>query len=175
LTIKSNSPRGRRYQLATDITDPVVLLTLAQTVILTLTMVVFIMQFRSQNIAIKDAAYQKALDDYTTSISMLVERPELGRLVDDLARTAPESEAKAQTKTAEERALFGYMLLNYSLFERIYLLYAKKWIDEDTWSQWHTWMKSMARHPMFQEVHRRSQGTFDKAFQDLVDRAANPA
>jgi hypothetical protein len=29
-------------------------------------------------------------------------------------------------------------------------------------------MKVMARHQMFQEVHRRSQGTFDKAFQDLV-------
>jgi hypothetical protein len=76
--------------------------------------------------------------------------------------------------TAEDSALFGYMLLNYSLFERIYLLYTRKWIDEDTWSQWHTWMKSMAKRPMFQAVHKRSQGTFDRAFQDLVDKAAQP-
>jgi hypothetical protein len=137
-------------------------------------MVVFIFQFRSQNAAIRDAAYQKALDDYTASITMLVERPELGRLVDDVGRRtgSTETEAKADTSTAEDRALFGYMLLNYSLFERIFLLYDKKWIDAETWSQWHKWMESMARHPMFQEVHRRSRGTFDTAFQSLVDQAA---
>ncbi len=158
--------------LATDLTDPIVLLTLAQTVILTLTMTVFILQFRSQNTAIKDAAYQKALDDYTTSITMLVERPELSRLVNEMGRGHISGEYSTKTETEEERALFSYMLLNYSLFERIYLLYAKKWIDEDTWSQWYAWLKSMARHPMFQEVHRRSQGTFDRAFQELIDGAA---
>ena len=66
------------------------------------------------------------------------------------------------------------MLLMYSLFERIYLLYAKKWIDDDTWGQWHTWMKIMAKHPLFQEVHRRSQGTFDREFQNLVGDAMKP-
>jgi len=137
-------------------------------------MVIFIMQFRSQNTAIKEDAYQRALDDYTATITMLVERPELGRLVDDIGRASAQKESKAQTLTAEDRALFGYMLLNYSLFERIYLLYTRKWIDEDTWSQWHAWMKSMAKHPMFQEVHKRSQGTFDRAFQDLVEKGAKP-
>jgi len=135
-------------------------------------MLVFILSFRSQNMAIKDAAYQKALDDYTASITMLVEKPELGKLVDEMGRGRLGGGQKASTETAEARALFGYMLLNYSLFERIYLLYARKWIDEDTWSQWHAWLRSMAMHPMFQEVHRRSQGTFDKAFQDLVEAAA---
>jgi len=32
------------------------------------------------------------------------------------------------------------MLLNYSLFERVYLLHAMKWIDDGTCDQWHTWM-----------------------------------
>ncbi len=146
-------------------------MTLAQTVILTLTMAVFILQFRSQNMAIKDAAYQKALDDYTASITMLVDKPELSRLVNEMGR-GQVSGASVKTETEEERVLFGYMLLNYSLFERIYLLYTKKWIDEDTWGQWYAWLKSMARHPMFQEVHRRSQGTFDTAFQVLIDEAA---
>jgi len=157
--------------MATEITDPIVLMTLAQTVVLTLTMLIFILSFRSQNIAVRDAAYQRALDDYTASISMLVERPELGKLVDEIGRTKAPTDAQAETMAAEDRALFGYMLLNYSLFERVYLLYARKWIDKDTWDQWHAWMKSMARHPMFQKVHRRSQGTFDKAFQSLVDQA----
>ncbi len=50
-------------------------------------MIIFIYQFRSQNVAIKDAAYQKALDDYTNSISMLVARPELGKLLDEIDTT----------------------------------------------------------------------------------------
>ena len=54
---------ARPTPLATDLTDPIVLLTLTQTVVLALTMVIFIMQFRSQNIAIKEDAYQRALDD----------------------------------------------------------------------------------------------------------------
>ena len=135
-------------------------------------MIVFILSFRSQNLSIKEAAYQKALDDYTASITMLVENPELGKLVDEVGRgqTSPGGPALS-TVSAEDRAIFGYMLLNYSLFERIYLLYARKWIDKDTWDQWHTWMKVMAKHPMFQEIHKRSQGTFDRQFQNLVEEA----
>ena len=139
--------------------------------ILTLTMVVFILPFRSQNVAIRDAAYQKALDDYTASISMLVQNPGLGEIMEDLGReVAPGSSPLGE----KNRTVFGYMLLNYSLFERVYLLHAKKWIDEDTWRQWYAWIKTMAKHPIFQEVHRRSQGTFDRGFQNLVDEAAGP-
>jgi hypothetical protein len=159
--------------LTTDITDPLVLFTLGQTVVLTLTLVVFIFQFRSQNIAIKDAAYQKALDDYTNSIALLVEKPELAPIIDQIAEVSRASgTATFEKLTPEKGAVFGFMLLNYSLFERIYLLYSKKWIDEETWNQWHTWLKTMAKHPVFQEVHRRSEGTFDKTFQNLVAEAS---
>jgi hypothetical protein len=154
--------------LATDLTDPVVLLTIAQTLILTLTMVVFILSFRSQNEAIRDSSYQKALDDYTSAMSMLVQRPQLAKMLDE---GMGEMANRTPVSNEEEGALFGFMLLNYSLFERIYLLYAKKWIDDDTWQQWHAWLKIMAKHPMFKEVHRRSVGTFDRGFQDIVDKA----
>lgn len=136
-------------------------------------MVVFILSFRSQNVAIREASYQSALNDYTDSIKMLLERPELGPLMDEMGRAMMEPGEDAATISETDRASFAYMLLNYSLFERIYLLYEKKWIDEDTWSQWLTWMKGMAKHRMFQEVHKRSQGTFDKGFQDLVEGAMN--
>ncbi len=147
------------------------MLTLAQTVILTLTMVIFILSFRSQNLAIKEAAYQKALDDSTDSIKMLVERPELGSVMDDMGRAMVAAGVETEPLSEKNRVPFAYMLLNYSLFERVYLLHAKNWIDDDTWSQWHNWMKGMAKQPMFQEVHKRSQGTFDKGFQELVDSA----
>ena len=156
--------------MATDFTDPVTILTLVQTIVLALTMVIFILSFRSQNLSIKEAAYQKALDDYTATITMLVENPQLGKVVDEIGRGST-LETPLTPVTVEDRAIFGYMLLNYSLFERIYLLYARKWIDKDTWEQWHTWLKTMAKNPMFREIHNRSQGTFDKKFQELVEAA----
>ncbi len=134
-------------------------------------MVIFILSFRSQNLAIKEAAYQKALDDYTDSIKLLVERPELGTLMDDMGRAMVAAGVKTEPLSEKNRVPFAYMLLNYSLLERIYLLHAKKWIDDDSWNQWHNWMKSMAMNAMFQEVHKRSRGTFDRGFQDLVDSA----
>lgn len=137
-------------------------------------MIIFILQFRSQNLAIKDAAYQKALDDYSDTIALLVQKPELAALVEQMAEITRAAGSESRKVTPQEGAVFGYMLLNYSLFERVYLLYAKKWIDEDTWSQWHAWLKTMAKHPVFQEVHSRSEGTFDRDFQKLVAEACKP-
>src|SRR2546425_10273030 len=75
--------RGFEYglvALTVDITDPVVLSTIAQTAVLTLTLVIFIMSFRTQNNANKEAAYQRVLDDYTDAFRMLVDKPELAKL-----------------------------------------------------------------------------------------------
>ena len=75
-----------------DIADPVVLSSIISTAVLTLTLVVFILSFRSQDKAIREAAYQKALDDYTDTIRMLVDKPELSKITVELARTtAPRS------------------------------------------------------------------------------------
>ena len=104
-------------------------------------MVVFILSFRSQNVAIKEAAYQSALNDYTDSIKLLLERPELGQIMDEMGTALLKPGERAESISANDRASFAYMLLNYSLFERVYLLHIKKWIDDDTWDQWHTWMK----------------------------------
>jgi hypothetical protein len=114
------------------------------------------------------------LDDYTDSIALLVQKPELASLIDQMGELTRSGVPESSRLTPERSAVFGYMLLNYSLFERVYLLYAKKWIDEDTWSQWHAYLRIMAKHPVFQEVHRRSEGTFDKAFQKLVAEACKP-
>ena len=53
-----------------DIADPVVWSTLIQTAVLTLTLVIFILTFRSQNQAIREQAYQKVLDDYSDAINL---------------------------------------------------------------------------------------------------------
>ena len=134
-------------------------------------MVIFIYQFRSQEKAIKDSSYQKALDDYTNMIALLAQKPELAAIVDQLGDASRTAGSKFELLTPEKGAVFAYMLLSYSLFERIYLLHEKKWIDDETWSQWLRWLKVVAKHPMFQEVHKRLEGTFDRSFQQLVSDA----
>jgi hypothetical protein len=153
--------------LATDIADPVVLSTIAQTAVLTLTLVIFILSFRSQNLANREATYQKVLDDYTDAIRMLVEKPELNRFQSEVTRAALPG-MSSSPRSVEELTARNYVMLLYGLFERTHLLYRKKWIDEDTWSQWSRFLDVMARHPLFEEVHRSGEGMYDKPFMDYV-------
>jgi hypothetical protein len=152
--------------LVNDILDPIVLSTIVQTIVLTLTMVVFIMSFRTQNKATRDAAYQKVLDDYSDSMKMLVERPELNSIQVELARATRREELA--NRTPEQFLVRNYVLLLYGIFERIYALYQKKWIDRETWIQWEKFLTTVAKHPLFEEVHHTSEGMFDKPFQDFV-------
>src|SRR5437660_11281450 len=72
--------------------DLVAIATLGQTVVLTVTLIVFILQLRSQTKAIKDAAYQDVLDDYNDIIRTQDNRPEIGELLDDVESGGRSSE-----------------------------------------------------------------------------------
>ncbi len=139
---------------------------------MTLTLMIFILSFRSQNMASKEAAYQKVLDDYTDAMRMLVEKPELGKFPVEVARAAAPG-SKTALRSPEEMTIRNYILLLYGLFERAHLLYRKKWIDKETWSQWSAFLEVVAKHPMFGEAHRSSEGMFDKPFQDYVSTVLN--
>ena len=153
--------------LALDIIDPVSLSTIVQTAVLTLTLVIFILSFRSQNRANKEAAYQKVLDDYTDLIKMPVDKPELSRFQVELARANAGFNSDVGG-SAEEMTVRNYVMLLYGLFERAHLLFRKKWIDRDTWDQWSAFLEVIAKHPMFIDVHRSTEGMFDKPFRDYV-------
>jgi len=154
-----------------DISDPTAWSTLVQTVVLTLTLAIFILTFREQNKATRESAYQKVLDDYTDSMKMLVENPILGRLPLEMARIHKQNVDPQSSQ--EDLVVRNYMLLVYGIFERTHLLYRKKWIDKDTWDQWALFLESILAHPSFQNVHRTSEGMFDKPFQDYVTNILN--
>ena len=154
-----------------EITDPAVWSALVQTVVLTLTLAIFILTFREQNKATRESAYQKVLDDYTDSMKMLVENPILGRLLLEMARI--QKQTIDPQSSQEDLVVRNYMLLVYGIFERTHLLYRKKWIDKDTWDQWALFLKSISAHPSFQNVHQTSEGMFDKPFQDYVTSILN--
>jgi hypothetical protein len=154
--------------------DVVTIAALAQTVVLGVTMGILILQFRSQERATKEAAYQKVLDDYNDVIRTLVDRPELHVLLDDLVKTSPVAAQGWRSLSADEKYIWTHFMMIYALLERVYLLFAKGWIDRSTWQEWETWLAFMAKHPIFARVHEGSRGMFNRTFQDHVSGLLGP-
>ncbi len=157
-----------------DITDPVVLSTIVQAAVVTLTLVVFILSFRSQNKAIQEQAYQKALDDYGDIMKMMAEKPELYRFQTELFDIVGRDRGVEQQRVSREDMIIrNHVLLMYGFFERLYALYRRKWIDEDTWKQWAAFLELMTNHPVFKNVHETSKEMWDKPFVDYVTDVLN--
>ncbi len=97
--------------VALDITDPVILSTIAQTAVLTLTLIIFTLSFRRPNKANREAAYQKVLDDDTDTIRMLIDKPELSRFPAEIAREAASS-SQTVSRSPEEMTIRNYILLH---------------------------------------------------------------
>jgi hypothetical protein len=153
------------------ITDPVVLSTIVQTAVVTLTLVIFILSFRSQNKAIQEQAYQKVLDDYGDAMRMLSDRPELYSFQLELFNRSSRLNVRGQTSLSREDLIIrNYVVMMYGFFERIYALYRRKWIDEDTWKQWAAFLEVVAVHPVFRDVHQASGEMWDQPFVDFVSK-----
>ena len=144
-----------------DSTTLVVLSTIVQTVVITLTLMVFIMQFRSQERAIRESSYQNLLGRYNDLMMS-------GQMADDsmVARLFAQDERFDPKDAAAVRRL----LISYGIIEEAYELYKKGWIDEESWEQWNTWLKAISRHPHFARMHQRAAGMYDKDFQAHVSR-----
>ena len=150
--------------------DPVALSTIVQTAVITLTLVIFILSFRSQNKAIQEQAYQKVMDDYGDAMRMLSDRPELYQFQLELfSRNDRPTGRELKSLSREDLIIRNYAVMMYGLFERIYALYKRKWIDEDTWKQWAAFLEVVASHPVFMEVHQWSGEMWDQPFVDYVD------
>ncbi len=60
--------------------------------------------------------------------------------------------------------------MGYGLFEEIFSLHKKEWMDEETWQQWSAFLERMTKQPLFRRIHSGTRGTFDKEFQDYVSK-----
>ena len=153
-----------------DSTDLIVITSVAQTVVITLTLVVFIFQFRSQEKSIRESSYQNVMGRYNDFVRMLIDKPELTRLRSFTESLNLPPGTNVEKLSSEDEVVYTYLLLGYGLFEEVFLLYKKKWIDKYTWDQWSAFLERMCKHPLFVRVHRFSSGTFDKQFEDYVSK-----
>jgi hypothetical protein len=146
-------------------TDLTIIATLVQTAVITLTLLVFIFQFRSQEKAIKESSYQNLMARYNEFITSSAGTPELKSLFSQLL-----SEESKTEISDEEGIILGHMLIVYGILDEAYELYEKRWIDEESWSQWAAWLKVMVSHPRFIQVHEATKGMFNARFQQYVSK-----
>ena len=139
--------------------------TIVQTVVISLTLIVFIFQFRSQEKATKEASYQNLMGRYNDFVMTQASKPEFLGVLARRATSEPDREF-----TPEELSVYGNLLIAYGIIEEAHGLYKKKWIDEATWQQWAAWLKSLSNVPEFTRLHEVTRGTFDPEFQKLVDK-----
>jgi hypothetical protein len=153
-----------------DSTDLIVIASVAQTIVITLTLVIFIFQFRSQEKSIRESAYQNLMGRYTDYIKMVVDKPELGEFRNFTEGVTLPGGGELEKLKPNEQVIFAHLLLGYGIFEEVYLLHKKKWIDDDTWDQWAVFLQKMSKHPLYGRVRDVSHGTFDKDFEDYVSK-----
>ena len=142
-----------------DATTLTLISVVVQTVVLSLTLIVFVFQFRSQERAIKEASYQNLLGRYNDFVMSGSESDPL------FARLLETTDVKEEDLSVARR-----LLISYGIIEQAYELYKKGWIDEEAWEQWNAWLKALSRHPHFPTLHEQTAGMFDKDFQAHVTR-----
>jgi len=109
------------------------------------------------------------MDDYGDAIRLLLEKPELYQFQADLFnRGSRGSGGEQRSFTREDLVIRNYVVMMYGFFERVHFLYRRKWIDETTWKQWAAFLKIVAEHPVFRDIHQSSAEMFDKEFVDYV-------
>ena len=128
---------------------------------ISITLIIFILQFRSQEKAIKESAYQGLMGRYNDLMGNLGGKPEVARILMD-------SLPGGTSASNEEAAAYSHLLMAYGIIEEAYLLYAKNWIDEENWLQWSAWLEILANSPMFVAMQKATSGTFDKRFENYV-------
>jgi len=109
------------------------------------------------------------MDDYGDAIRLLLEKPELYQFQADLFNRGSRGSGREQRSfTREDLVIRNYVVMMYGFFERVHFLYRRKWIDETTWKQWAAFLKIVAEHPVFKDIHQSSAEMFDKEFVDYV-------
>jgi hypothetical protein len=127
--------------------------------VITITLIVFVLQFRGQEKAIREASYQGLMGRYNDYIMGVVKNPAVGRILVGDDRITP-----------EQSAMYGNLLVAYGIIEEAFLLRSRKWITEDEWKQWSAFLASLSSRPEMKVLFERVRGTFDTKFEEYTSQ-----
>jgi hypothetical protein len=146
-----------------DQTTLIVISTIVQTIVISLTLVIFTLSFRSQEKATRESSYQGLIGRYNDLIATIADKPELIQVM-----MGGVSGGKPVNLSKEDAAIYAHLIHAYGIIEEAYILREKKWIDEENWEQWAAFLKVLSRHPLFAPMCERTRGTFDPGFEAFV-------
>jgi hypothetical protein len=146
-----------------DETTLILISTVVQTIVISLTLVIFTLSFRSQERAIRESSYQGLIGRYNDLIGTVANKPELTRMM-----MGAVSGRDSEKMSKQDAVIIGHLLFAYGIIEEAYILREKKWIDEDNWQQWAAFLKSLSRSPLFAPMCDWTHGTFDPGFEAFV-------
>ena len=149
--------------------DPIIIVMIVQTIVFTATVIVLILQARAQVLAVRADLYARCQADYSSLIRMLVQQGELQAIYDDLSKSKP-TQWNWPNYDTRQKTMYNYIELNYELFERIFYLWKRGWIDNETWSNWETWLDDLCDHPIFLDVVKDNKGMFGAEFEKYITR-----
>ena len=152
-----------------DATDLIIITSVAQTLVLSLTLVIFIFQFRSQEKSLKEATYQNVMGRYTDTMRMMIDKPELNKLMNQMRAPGQDGAVDPEELSQEDRTQLAFMLVMFGILEETYVLYCKKWIDKDSWDQWSNLLETVSKNPLFPRLMEGSGGSFDPRFERYVE------
>ncbi|MDA4116891.1 MAG: hypothetical protein OK455_00915 [Thaumarchaeota archaeon] len=102
-----------------DATELSLAATLAQTIVITITLLVFIFQFRSQEKAIKESSYQNLMGRYNDLVMMQATKDKPSRLLmNRMSRLSGSADV-----SPEETEIYAHLLVVYGILEEAYILY----------------------------------------------------
>jgi len=150
--------------------NPILIVMIAQTIVYAGTLIVLILQVRAQVLAIRASQYANCQADYSSLIRMLVQQGELQSIYDDLCKSRPDfKDWKWSRYSKRQKTLYNYIELNYELFERVFYLHKNKWIDDETWANWETWLNELCTHPIFSDVMKDNEEMFGSEFERFIN------
>jgi hypothetical protein len=142
-----------------DYTTLIVASTIVQAAVITITLGVLVLQFRSQERSIREASYQGMIGRYNNFVTGVVQNPTVFRSFLGNNDISP-----------EESLIYGNLLNVYGIIEEAFLLRAKNWISEDEWKQWSVVLSAILARPKMKAMLEGTRGSFDGRFEEYTAR-----
>lgn len=145
-------------------------ISLVQTIVLTATLVALILQLRKQTQVMRHEALSSCRAEYALLVRMMITHKELSKVYDKLGSVQPGQVDNWHSYSEEERLVYHYLELNYELFERVFVLHKRGWIDSVEWKSWEVWLKELSSHPLFCDVRRDNTAMFSSDYETYIDQ-----
>jgi hypothetical protein len=139
------------------------ILTAIQTIIIVLTFIGIIWQLRQFNRNMRNDAYSKAIEDHSRISQILIDKPQVNK-------EFYANNADFKNLDSAQQDFYNYLALSIGLLERIFLLFKKGWIDQETWEAWERWLIQHWFHiGLFELFWENERRFYSMSFYQYVD------